>query len=443
MSIYAHHIVAESPPKEILADPRYKVYQPYGSAEDFLYCKDAEVLTCGPAGTGKSRSALEKIHLCAMKYPHSRYLIVRKTRTSLTQSALVTFEKQVLPENSGVRFRTYEQEYRYRNGSTIVIGGMDKSSKVLSSDYDVIYVQEATELSEEDWEILTTRARNGVLPYNQLIADCNPGPPRHWLRQRCNDHVTTYLQSYHEDNPTLYDHEKNDWTERGKAYISKLSNLTGVRKKRLYLGEWAAAEGMIYEEEWDPETCLVNRFRIPYEWPRYWVVDFGFKDPFVWQAWAYDEEHETYYRFAELYYTGLLVEDAAAIINRWKRTNQEKFPEALICDWDAEGRATLERHLSIDSIPATKPILDGIERVKVKLREGHLKFLRDSLIDWDPELQDAGLPTSTEEEFESYEWSDNKKKDMPIDKYNHGMDDVRYFCAYVGDDESWGSGMAR
>ena len=448
MSIYAHQIVDKAPPKEILGDPRYKVYQPYGTCEELLYCKEPEVLICGPAGTGKSRAALEKMHICAMKYPGSRHLIVRKTRTSLTQSALVTFDEHVVPDSAGVKFRTAEQEYRYTNGSKVVIGGMDKSSKVLSSEYDIIYIQEATELSIDDWETLTTRNRYGIVPYNQMIACCNPGPPRHWLRQRANERITTYLQSFHEDNPRLFDHDKNDWTEPGRAYISKLSNLTGVRRKRLYLGEWAAAEGMIYEEEWDSEIHLINRFKIPYGWPRYWVVDFGFKDPFVWQCWAYDEEHDIFYRFAELYYTGLLVEDAARMIARWKRLENERFPAALLCDWDAEGRATLERHLGIDTEPASKAILDGIEQTKVRLRrlddkEPGMYFLRDSLIDFDPELADAGLPKCTEDEFESYEWSDNKKKDTPIDKYNHGMDCTRYLSMHVAGDESWGSGMAR
>jgi len=448
MSVYAHQFIDEAPPEKILRDPRYKAYQPYGSCEELFYIREPEVLICGPAGTGKSRSVLEKIHLCAMKYPGSRYLIVRKTRASLTQSAMVTFEKQVISEDAGVHFRTAEQEYRYRNGSVVVVGGLDKASKVLSSEYDIIYVQEATEVTEDDLEIVTTRARYGVLPYNQTLLDCNPGPPRHYLRQRCEDKVTLYLQSFHEDNPTLYNHEKQDWTVRGTAYLAKLANLTGVRRKRLFLGEWAAAEGMIYEEEWNPEIHLINKFHIPYDWPRYWIVDFGFKDPFVWQAWAHDEEADVYYRFAELYYTGLLVEDAARMIARWRKLENERYPAALICDWDAEGRATLERHLSVDSEPASKAILSGIENVKTRLRlddnkKTQMYFVRDSLIDFDPELKDAGLPTCTEEEFESYEWDDNRKKDTPIDKYNHGMDCVRYLCTYAGSDESWSSGMAR
>ncbi|KKL65833.1 hypothetical protein LCGC14_2151050, partial [marine sediment metagenome] len=55
----------------------------------------------------------------------------------------------------------------------------------------------------------------------------------------------------------------------------------------------------------------------------------------------------------------------------------------------------------------------------------------------------SGLPRCTEEEFEGYEWKDNKKKDVPVDFDNHGMDCTRYFSAHVAGDESWGSGMAR
>lgn len=384
-----------------------------------------------------------------MKYPNSRHLIVRKTRASLTQSAMVTFEKQVLPDNSGVKFRTAEQEYRYNNGSVVVVGGLDKSSKVLSTDYDIIYVQEATETTEEDWETLLTRTRYGILPYNQLIADCNPGPPRHWLRVRAQDRLMSYFRSYHEDNPVLFDHDTQDWTDRGRAYIEKLSRLTGVRRKRLYLGEWAAAEGMVYEEEWNTDIHLINRMPIPYSWPRYWVLDFGFQSPFVWQCWAHDEDNDIFYRFAELYYLGMLVEDAARLVMRWKKREGERDPHAVICDWDAEGRATFERHTGFDSEPAEKAILDGIEAVKVRLRadeedekEPGMYFLRDSLIDMDPELLDSGHPRCTEEEFESYVWSDSKKKDVPVDEYNHGMDCIRYLSMYAGDDVSWGSGMS-
>jgi phage terminase large subunit len=86
----------------------------------------------------------------------------------------------VLPAGSPIAAgasRRMRQAYHYPNGSEVVLGGLDKPSKVMSTEYDGIYVQEAIELYENDWESLTTRLRNGVVPFQQLIADTNPDAP--------------------------------------------------------------------------------------------------------------------------------------------------------------------------------------------------------------------------------------------------------------------------
>src|SRR5436309_1787806 len=56
-----------------------------------------ELLVCGPAGTGKTYSILAFLHLLAADYPDLRILFCRQTRVSLTESVLVTFEKEILP----------------------------------------------------------------------------------------------------------------------------------------------------------------------------------------------------------------------------------------------------------------------------------------------------------------------------------------------------------
>ena len=86
-------------------------YRPHGAALQLFYNREPEVLLSGPAGTGKSRALLEKVYLCAQKYPRMRALIVRKTRASLTESGLVTFEEKVLPIGSPVP-RGPQRRYR-------------------------------------------------------------------------------------------------------------------------------------------------------------------------------------------------------------------------------------------------------------------------------------------------------------------------------------------
>jgi PBSX family phage terminase large subunit len=224
-------------------------YTPMGSAVKVWTARDAEILVSGPAGTGKSRAILEKFYVFANKYAGFRGLFLRKTRASLTESGLVTWEAKVVPAGHPCLkgpARQFRHKYVFPNESEIVVGGLDNPDRVMSTEYDSIYVQEATECEERDWEYALTRLRSGVVPYQQLIADCNPDAPYHWLYQRCMSGKTLMLESRHEDNPAVT-----------PQYLAILDGLTGVRYKRLRLGLWVAAEGMVYDG-WDPVLHQVD-----------------------------------------------------------------------------------------------------------------------------------------------------------------------------------------
>ena len=430
--------------------PAMRPYRPYGASEQLLYCREPEVVVSGPAGTGKSRGELEKLHLCAEKYAGMRGLICRKTRTSITQSAMVTFEQKVLPEGTPVKLHHEDQEYRYPNGSVIVVGGLDKPSKIMSTEFDIAYVQEATELEENDWESITTRLRNGVMPYQQLIGDCNPGPPTHWMKLRAQRGALLMIESVHEDNPVLFDHERGEWTPEGVRYIGTLDRLTGVRKLRLRHGIWAAAEGMVYEDAWSRALNVIDPFPIPKEWPRYWAVDFGFTNPFVWQAWAEDPDGRLY-RYREIYMTHRLVADHGADILTvcgWQRTprglhpqreDADPLPLAIICDHDAEDRATLERAVGLPTLPAYKAVSPGIQATANRMKPAgdgrpRLVYLRDALVERDETLALKALPTCTEDEVEGYIWdirAGKRKGEQVVKENDHGMDTTRYMVAFV------------
>ena len=407
-------------------------YQPRGACLQAFQRKDPEVLVAGPAGTGKSRACLEKLHAMCLVNPGMRGLIVRKTAVSLSSTALVTWRRDVIPEalaEGAVTFYGGSAEepaqYRYANGSKVVLGGLDKSIKIMSSEYDLIYIQEATELLEDDWEALTTRLRSNIVSFQQLLADCNPSTPTHWLKTRCDRGQTVMLESRHEDNPTLFD-DTGTITVSGAEYISKLDALTGPRYLRLRKGVWAAAEGVIYDE-WDSAVHLIDPHPIPAEWRRLWTVDFGYVNPFVLQCWAIDGDGRMIL-YREIYHTERLVEDHARQILSIVAPNGtwvEPKPSHVICDHDAEGRATLDKHLGRSTTPAVKTVLDGIQMVQTRIRAGRLLIMRDCRVERDQALADASKPTCTSEELPGYIWADTLKE-QPVKEDDHGVDALRY-----------------
>lgn len=409
----------------------------------------------GPAGTGKSRACLEKLHLMALLNGGMRGMILRKTLTSLGSTALVTWREHVVAEalaNGDVTFYggspSEPPQYRYRNGSLIMIGGMDKATRIMSSEYDVVYVQEATELTEDDWEMINTRLRHGKVSFQQLIADCNPDVPTHWLKVRANRGATRMLESRHGENPRLYD-DDGALTEQGEAYIGKLDALTGARLQRLRFGQWVASEGMIYED-WDNAVHLINRFYIPKDWTRYWAVDFGYTNPFVCQMWAEDPDGRLFL-YREIYHTKRTVDQHARDILRTvsdpdpddpdgppsSRIWREPKPRHIVCDHDAEGRAVLAREVGIGTRAANKTVTAGIQVTQKRMRlaadgKPRIFILRDSVVTRDQDLVDAKRPTCTAEEMPGYIWDmgvGKAPKEVPVKDNDHGADAMRYLCA--------------
>lgn len=417
-----------------------RVFDPRGAALEVFNCRAPEVVLSGPAGTGKSRACLEKVHALALMNPGMRGLIVRKTLTSLGSTALVTWREHVIKEalRSGlVKFyggsSQESAQYRYKNGSVVVVGGLDKATRIMSSEYDAIYVQEAIELTENDWESLTTRLRNGKISFQQLLGDTNPDTPTHWLKQRMNAGTTVCLESRHEDNPVLFDDE-GSLTAIGTAYIDVLDKLTGPRFQRLRRGLWVAAEGIIYDE-WDASIHLVDKFDIPSTWARYWAVDFGFTHPFVLQCWAEDPDGRLFL-YREIFHTQRTVDQHVSTIlgyvtdesGNWK----EPKPTKIICDHDAEGRATLTSGLGMPTSAANKRVKDGLQATQRRLRpagdgRARLFILRNATVERDQSLLDARRPASTEEEVPGYVWDQNK--DAPVKEMDDGMDTMRYMVA--------------
>ena len=407
-------------------------YRPYGAAEKVWTCRDREILCDGPSRTGKTRGLLEKGLLAAMKYPGARILLIRKSRASMSETVLQTFEDHVLPSPcpwKGEASRGFREKYTLPNGSEIITGGMDHTLKIMSSEYDLILGFEATEFSESDIELLITRLSNGKMPYQQIILDCNPAGPQHWILKRVASGKMTRFPSRHQDNPRWF--RNGEWTPEGMTYLSGLDSLTGARKARLKDGKWVSAEGIVYPE-FDATVHIIDQMPKGWEsWPKRRAIDFGFNDPFVclWGA----VQDDALYIYREWYRSGMIVEDHAAKILELSRG--EGY-ELTVADHDREDRETLHRH-GVETVPAVKDIDTGINGVKSRLLPGangkpRLYILRSCLVEIDHDLQDKHRPTCLIDEMDCYAWKqhrDGNSKDEPVDRDNHAADALRYLCA--------------
>lgn len=428
------------PPVYLSRPPERRAYEPYGAARSAWRSARRECLLAGPADTGKSRLWLEKMHYCANKYAGMRGAMIRKTRKSLTQSAMVTYEKKVLPEGAlgkrpgQIQWRTNEQEYRYPNGSIIATWGLDDPEKSKSSEWDFLYFQEATEGTLNDWEMLTRGLRNGVMPYQQLGGDCNPSYPQHWLKARCDMGATLMLLSRHEDNPSCT-------PER----LAVLQALTGVRYWRLYKGLWVAAEGVVYED-WNPSYHVVTREQLK-KWQVFYTdgslnrqvikhivggVDWGFSNPGVLHVYGVDYDGRLLL-LREIYRT-------RKTIDWWIPQAQALEQEFKVERWLADpSRPDYIQQFNEAGLPcegAQNSIALGVGFLGARLRDtsggGRPRYCvyEYAATDRDEALVEAHKPTGITTEFEEYVWPEDKDgrplKEEPVDEHNHALDVARY-----------------
>lgn len=240
--------------------------------EAFFYSEAPEAVASAWMGAGKSRVLCEKAWYLAQKYPGAQFGIFRKIAASLPATTERTFWRDVAEPHKIAKRNKSENWLELHNGSRIYFLGLDPDpitgvpSKVGSLDLACAFVDEAVECSESDWIMLQGRLRDPRMPWHQLAAATNPGPPAHWLKRRFT--------------PPLPSREWYTITENrflSADYLERLTQLgDSAAGQRLGKGLWVAAEGVI----WTVPDLLIRSAEPPFRHVHA-GVDWGFVHAFA------------------------------------------------------------------------------------------------------------------------------------------------------------------
>ena len=385
--------------------------------EQFYDSQAPELLYSGAMGAGKSRILCEKAWRLAMNHPGATFGLFRKVAASIPATTLRTFQRDVLDVSMISSRNKQESWYELTNGSRIYFMGLDPDpltgvpSKVGSLDLAWAGVDEAVELNEGDWIMLLGRLRDPRMPWHQLAAATNPGPPDHWLKQRFTPSTDrrVYVHATAADNRFL-----------PADYQLSIADLPdNAIGRRLGKGEWSAAEGVIWLLP--PEQVKAV------DWPMKRTVaglDWGFVHAFACEVVGQSGTGRLSV-LGELYEHGLGVDQLAEPL---ARLAEHHDIASFFCDPSEPGlMSELKRgfvlHRSIHGTlctlnaevkPANNDVAPGLQAVDKAIRHG---------LTVHPSCQ--GLLS----EIPAYTWAPNKSggfHDRPIDINDDACDALRY-----------------
>ena len=172
-------------------------------------CDSRYLVLKGGGGSGKSIFAGRKVLERCVSEPGHRFLVCRKVARTLRESCFAQLRGQIAEHypDCGAVVNRGDLRIAFPNGSEILFAGLDDVEK-LKSIYDItgIWIEEASELLEADFNQLDIRLRTQCPYYLQIILTFNPISITHWLKARFFDRKdprATVHESTYRDNRFL------------------------------------------------------------------------------------------------------------------------------------------------------------------------------------------------------------------------------------------------
>ena len=357
----------------------------------------------GGAGSGKSVFIAQKLIVKALS-DKRKVLIIRKTLNSQKDSCWRLMLEQLsdldIRQNCKVRITDFSVELP--NGSVFLFKGLDDSERIKSIvGITDIWIEEATELTEEDFDQLDLRLRARASDL-QMFVSFNPISKVNYVYKRWfaeTAHVgedTLIVKTTYKDNHFL-----------PEEYIKSLEARihTNPTYYKIYaLGEFCSLDKLVYT------NWRVENFETPTDGKLIVGLDFGFtNDPTAIVASIVKDDN--LYVFKEYTGTGKTNQQIADIITSMG------FAKSVIIADSAEPKSVAEiRRCGImrirESQKGKDSIIHGIQRL-----QGYNIIVH-------PSCENIIM------ELENYSWIKDKATgeytNKPIDMFNHSLDALRY-----------------
>ena len=415
----------------------------------FLKSKKRHIAFGGARGGGKSWSIRTKGVLLANRYAGIKILIVRRTLVELRNNHIEPLKAML---RGLAKYNQQERKFIFPNGSTISFEFYDSDKdemKYQGVEYDVIFIDEATQFMEQWLKIIAACCR-GVNDFpHRIYYTCNPGGPSHSYIKRVfvdrdfregeNPDDYEFIQSLVTDNEVLMDANPD--------YVKFLQNLPPKLRDMWLFGSWEITTGMFFEEfrnnvegykthQW---THVIEPFKPRKHWPIYRSFDWGYAKPFSCGWWTVDEDG-VIYRIDELYgvqYSG--GEPIPDVGVKWPpakvfaaiKKHEEEHPYLMgktingVADsaiWDGEqGESiadTAAKH-GIYFVPSDKARIPGWMQMHYRMTFDENGFCRMYIFNTCKNF----IRTITTLEYDKHE-----AEDLDSSGEDHSADETRYFC---------------
>ena len=245
---------------------------------EFFRSKTRYTAYGGARGGGKSWALRRKLITLCLRYSGIRCLLVRRTYAELKANHLFP-----LSDEYGELF-TYsdtDKLLRFSNGSTISLGYCDAERDALryqGQEYDIIAIDEATQLSEYQFSIFKACLRGVNAFPRRMYLTCNPGGVGHgWVKRLFVDR--RYYDGEREDDYTFIPANVYDnpiLTSADPDYVRSLETLPKKLRAAWLYGEWGIFEGQFFPEfVYSRHVCRAEE--IPQRCITYFAsADYGF-----------------------------------------------------------------------------------------------------------------------------------------------------------------------